>query len=100
MFWQAELFRLKGELLLAQSDQSLFAAERCFSEALTIARNQQAKMLELRAATSMAKLLRKLNKPDMAKHILSSVRSGFSDQGINPDLMEAQKVLDQLSVAP
>lgn len=99
LFWQAELFRLKGELLLAQSDQSLFAAERCFSEALTIARNQQAKMLELRAATSMARLLRSLNKPDMARGILSSVRSGFSDQGINPDLMEAQKVLDQLSLA-
>jgi class 3 adenylate cyclase/predicted ATPase/ABC-type cobalamin/Fe3+-siderophores transport system ATPase subunit len=98
--WQAELLRLKGELLLAQSDQSICAAEQCFSEALTIAREQRAKMLELRAATSMARLLRKLNKPDMAKRTLSSVRARFGEQGANPDLMEAQAILDQLSVTP
>ncbi|MGE0643829.1 MAG: adenylate/guanylate cyclase domain-containing protein [Nitrospira sp.] len=97
--WQAELFRLKGELLLAQSDQSIMAAEQSFSQALTIARDQQAKMLELRAATSMAKLLRKRNKPDTARSILNSVRSRFSGQGINPDLIESQKVLEQLNTA-
>ncbi|WP_217490686.1 AAA family ATPase [Candidatus Nitrospira nitrificans] len=98
--WQAELLRLKGELLLAQSDQSIFAAEQCFSEALTIAQDQHARMLELRAATSMARLLRKLNKPDIAKRLLSSVRSRVGTQGANPDLLEAQTILDQLSVAP
>ncbi|NGZ99344.1 MAG: hypothetical protein CV089_25085 [Nitrospira sp. WS110] len=97
--WQAELLRLKGELLLAQSDQSINEAEQSFSQALTIARAQQAKMLELRAATSMAKLLRKQNKPDSARSILNSVRSRFSGQGINLDLIEAQKVLEQLNTA-
>ena len=97
--WQAELFRLKGELLLAQSDQSIGAAEQCFSEALTIAQNQHAKMLELRAAVSMAKLLRKQGKSDTARGILASVHCKISGQGPNPDLIEAQHVLEQLNVA-
>lgn len=96
--WQAELFRLKGELLLAQSDQSIGAAEQCFSEALTIAQNQHAKMLELRAAVSMAKLLRKQGKSDTARGILASVHCKISGQGSNPDLIEAQHVLEQLNV--
>ncbi|MDF0650373.1 MAG: adenylate/guanylate cyclase domain-containing protein [Nitrospira sp.] len=97
--WQAELLRLKGELLVAQSDPSLVAAEQCFSEAVQVARDQQARMLELRAATSLARLLRKLNKPDIARHTLDSICSRFSEQDSNPDLMEAQKLLAQLAVA-
>lgn len=94
--WQAELLRLKGELLLAQSDQSVFAAEQCFSESLMIARNQHGRMLELRAAMSMARLLRRLNKPDIAKRTLSSVLSRFGKHGVNRDLIEAQAILDSL----
>jgi predicted ATPase len=94
--WQAELFRLKGELLLAQSDQSLSAAEQCFSEALMIAQNQHARMLELRAATSMAKLLRKLNKLEAAKRILNPIYSQLSDRVTTPDLSEARAILEQL----
>ncbi|MBX3321164.1 MAG: AAA family ATPase [Nitrospira sp.] len=97
--WQAELLRLKGELLLAQSEQSIMEAEQCFSQALTIAQDQHAKMLELRATISMAKLLRKQSKPDTAKSLLGSVRSGFSGKGINADLIEAQKFLEQLNTA-
>ncbi len=96
--WQAELLRLKGELLLAQSSQSISAAEQCFSQAVQIAHDQQARMLELRAATSLARLLRKLNKPDMAKGILHVARARFSEQGPNPDVIEAQTILDQLSI--
>ncbi|NGZ97884.1 MAG: adenylate/guanylate cyclase domain-containing protein [Nitrospira sp. WS110] len=94
--WQAELLRLKGELLLAQSDQGIVEAEQCFSEALIIAQAQHATMLELRAATSLARLLRKLNKSDLARRTLSSVRSKFGQQGVNSDLLEAQAVLDSL----
>lgn len=95
--WQAELLRLKGELLLAQSSQSILEAEQCFSEALVIAQNQHANMLELRAATSLARLWRKLNKQDSARRVLSSVRSKFADHSANPDVIEAQAVLDQLT---
>lgn len=100
LFWQSELFRLKGELLLRQSDQSVPDAENCFNEALKIARAQSATMLELRATMSLARLLRKLNKTDNAKRILHAVRSRFREQDTSPDLIEAQRLLDQLTVAP
>jgi class 3 adenylate cyclase/predicted ATPase len=98
LFWQAELLRLKGELLLGQSHQSVQAAEQCLCEALKIAQDQHANMLELRAATSLAKLWRKLNKLDEAKRILHSVYSRFTEGVDNPDLIEAKTVLEQLSV--
>ena len=95
--WQAELFRLHGELLLAQSDQSISAAEQCFAEALKIAQDQHARMLELRAATSLARLLRKLNRSDTARRLLNSTLSQFGTHDANPDRIEAQTILDQLS---
>ena len=98
LFWQAELLRLKGELMLGQSDRSVQAAEQCLCEALKIAQDQHAKMLELRAATSLAKLWRKLNKSDDAKRILNAVYSRFTEGVDNRDLIEAKTVLDQLSV--
>ena len=98
LFWHAELLRLKGELLLGQSDPSVQAAEECLCEALKIAHDQQAKMLELRAATSLARLWRTLNKVDEAKRILHAVCSRFSESSDNLDLIEAKTVLDQLSV--
>ncbi len=98
LFWHAELLRLKGELLLGQSDPSVQAAEECLCEALKIAQDQHAKMLELRAATSLAKLWRKLNKLDDAKRILNSVYSRFTEGIDNRDLIEAKTVLDQLNV--
>ena len=98
LFWQAELLRLKGELLLGQSDPAVQAAEECFCEALKIAQDQHAKMLELRAATSLAKLWMKLNKLDDAKRILNAVYSRFTEGVDNLDLIEAKTVLEQLSV--
>ncbi len=98
LFWQAELLRLKGELLLGQSDQSVHAAEQCLCEALKIAQDQHATMLELRAATSLARLWRKLNKVDEAKRILNAVCSRFTEGVDNLDLIEAKTVLEQLGV--
>jgi predicted ATPase len=97
-FWHAELLRLKGELLLGQSDPSVQEAEQCLCEALKIAQDQHANMLELRAATSLARLWRKLNKLADAKRILSSVYSRFTEGVDNRDLIEAKTVLEQLSV--
>jgi len=95
-FWQAELFRLKGELLLGQSDRSLKEAEQCFCKALEIARDQHAKMLELRAATSLAKLWTSLNRLDDAKSILNLVYASFTEGFGSPDLIEAKTILEQL----
>ena len=97
-FWHAELLRLKGELLLGQSDPSVQAAEQCFCEALKIAHDQHAKMLELRAAMSLARLWMKLNKLNEAKRILNAVYSRFTEDVDNRDLIEAKSVLEQLSV--
>lgn len=94
--WHAELYRLKGELLLAQSKRCISVAEQCFVEAMEIAQSQQAMLLELRAAMSLARLLEKQNKLDMAKGTLSSVYSRFGAHGANPDLADARALLDRL----
>ena len=57
-WWDAETHRLKGELLLRQAIPERRQAETCFHQALDVARSQQAKSLELRAATSLARLWR------------------------------------------
>ena len=95
-FWLAELLRLKGELLLEQSEPSVSSAERCFSEALRIAQSQRATTLELRAAISMARLLRKLNRLDAAKLVLHSARTRFHARVATADLIEAETILEQL----
>jgi predicted ATPase len=97
-FWHAELLRLKGELLLAQSDLSVQAAEQCFSDALKIAQDQHATMLELRAATSLARLWKTRSKVDEARRILNAVCAKFPERVDNFDLKEARTVLAQLRV--
>ena len=94
--WQAELFRLKGELLLEQSEPSVSAAEQCFADALRIAQDQHASMLELRAAMSMARLLRKLNRSDAARSVLQAVCSKITERVSNPELIEAEAILSEL----
>jgi predicted ATPase len=99
VFWQAELLRMKGELLLGQSDQSdesVRAAEQCLCEALKIAQDQHAQMLELRAATSLAKFWKTRNKVDEAARILNAVCVKFKEGVDNRDLIEANAVLAQL----
>ncbi len=95
-FWHAELLRLKGELLLGQSDHSVQAAEQCLCDALKIAHDQHATMLELRAATSLARLWKARNKVDEATRILHSVCAKFHEGVDNPDLSEAKTVLLEL----
>mgnify|MGYP001502791587 CR=1 FL=1 len=96
--WQAELLRLKGELLLEQSEQSVSEAEQCFTEALQIAQEQHASMLELRAGMSMARLLKRLNRPDAAKLVLQPVLSRFREGAADADIIEARTILEGLSL--
>jgi class 3 adenylate cyclase/tetratricopeptide (TPR) repeat protein/ABC-type lipoprotein export system ATPase subunit len=96
LFWQAELLRLKGELLLGQSDQSVHAAEQCLCDALKIAQDQRATMLELRAATSLARFWKTRSKVDEARRILNAVCAKFHEGADSLDLSEAKTVLDQL----
>jgi tetratricopeptide (TPR) repeat protein len=92
----AELHLRKGELLLALSVADE-AAEASIQEALAIARDQSAKLWELRAAVSLARLWRDQAKRDEARALLAPVYGWFSEGFDTPDLIEAKALLDELS---
>ncbi|ETW98925.1 MAG: hypothetical protein ETSY2_41905 [Candidatus Entotheonella gemina] len=95
---KAELHRLKGEMRLAQSVDNQQEAERCFSQALTIARRQQAKSWELRAAMSLARLWQTQGKRDEARNLLSPIYHWFTEGFDTTDLQDAKQLLDELSM--
>ena len=95
-FNEADLHRLKGELLLRQCGKARLAAEACFQRALDIARHQQAKSLELRAATSLARLWQQQGKRNDARQLLAAVYSWFTEGFDTADLQEARALLETL----
>jgi DNA-binding winged helix-turn-helix (wHTH) protein/tetratricopeptide (TPR) repeat protein len=90
----AELYRLKGELILREDPSRADDAEQCFRKALDVARGQHAKSLELRAALSMARLHERAHEPARALDDLRRVRAWFTEGFDAPDLAEAAAVLD------
>jgi predicted ATPase len=94
-FVEAELYRLRGELLLACAEAG--AAEACFRQALDVARAQQGKSLELRAATSLGRLYRDQGRQAEARKLLAETHSWFTEGFDTPDLQEAKALLDLLS---
>ena len=96
-WWEAELHRLKGELLLALSAKKHAEAEGCFHQALEIARQQQAKSLELRAAMSLSRLWQHQCKQADAGQLLAEVYSWFTEGFDTADLQEAKALLEELS---
>src|SRR5262249_13978355 len=123
VFWEAELYRQKGELTLAQSNvqrlesrvkkgpktksdipQSAFrnphseaAAEECFLKAVEIARRQEAKLLELRATMSLARLWQQQRKKKEARQRLSEIYQWFTEGLDTKDLQEAKTLLAELA---
>jgi predicted ATPase len=93
-FHEAEVLRLRGELLHAKGE--VRDAEASFQEALTIARRQQARAYELRAATGLARLLVDRDRPGEAKAALSSVYTGLAEGRETCDVRAARTVLDRL----
>ncbi len=93
VFWRAELHRLRGDLLLKQRVND-GDSESCFHQALEIARNQGAKSLELRAATSLARLWRDQSKETEARELLAPVFDGFTEGFETADLKDAKAVLE------
>ena len=89
--------RLKGELLLQQSSDNQAEAETCFHHAITIARSQQAKSLELRAATSLARLWQQQGKRQEAHDLLAPVYNWFTEGFDTADLKDAKVLLDELA---
>jgi predicted ATPase len=93
----AELLRNKGELLLHEAgDHSISAAERCFSEALEVAREQDALSWELRSALSFARLRLRQDREDDARQLLAPVYSKFTEGFETPDLRSASAMLQSL----
>jgi len=90
----AELYRHKGQLLLRQGQTE--AAEELYHEALGIAREQEAKLWELRAAGSLARLRRDQGREAEARDLLAPVYGWFTEGFDTPDLKEAKALLDGL----
>ena len=93
-FWKAEIHRLKGELLLLAGEGA--RVEACFQTALDVARRQGALSLELRAATSLARLWKDTGRGQEARRLLADVYARFSEGFDTADLREAKSLLDSL----
>jgi predicted ATPase len=95
--YEAEIYRLRGELLLKQDHFNAAEAQKCFEGAIEIARGQSAKSLELRAATSLARLLDKQGKRKEARSMLGDIYNWFTEGFDTADLIDAKALLDELS---
>jgi class 3 adenylate cyclase/predicted ATPase len=96
-WWEAELYRLKGALLLRQSTPDDIRAEDCFQQALSVARRQQSIALELRAAASLYHLWQQQGKRDNARQLLFGVYNRLTEGFDTPDVKEAKGLLDEMS---
>ena len=94
-FYDAELWRLEGELLKMQDKAA--EAESCFLKAIEIARQQGAKSLELRASTSLARVWQKNGKRREARQLLCGVYTWFTEGFDTADLKEAASLLREVS---
>jgi predicted ATPase len=93
--WEAEIYRVKGELLLKSEDSC--EAETCFRHAIDIARRQSAKSLELRAVMSLSRLLQKQGKKKEARQMLAEIYGWFTEGFDTADLKDAKLFLGELS---
>ena len=107
-FWEAEIYRLKGELLLKAEDAGLYrgvtegmqdaeSPEGCFLTAIEIARRQEGKSLELRAMVSLARLWQQQGKKDEARHMLAGIYGFFTEGFDTIALEQANALLQELS---
>src|SRR3984893_8571248 len=97
-WWSAEINRVAGEIALKSSKQDTARAQEYFERALTVARQQQAKSWELRAAMSLARLWRDQGKPQQARDLLAPVYGWFTEGFDTRDLKEAKALLEELAV--
>ena len=96
-FYEAESTRMRGEVWLAQSRDNAAQAEAAFRQAMAIAFGQSCRMLELHAATSLARLLADSARKQEARDVLAPVYGAFTEGFERPDLQAAKALLAQLS---
>jgi predicted ATPase len=94
---EAEVNRTAGEFTLLSPEPDAAKAEAYFDRALAIARKQQAKSWELRAAMSLARLWRSQGKPQQARELLAPVYGWFTEGFDTLDLKEAKALLEELA---
>jgi predicted ATPase len=96
-FYAPEVYRIEGELLLRRSEPATDEAERRFHTAIDLARRRAERSLELRAATSLARLWQQQGKRDNARRLLADVYGWFSEGFGTADLRAAKQALQELS---
>jgi tetratricopeptide (TPR) repeat protein len=94
--WEAELRRLYGDILLRARPDAVEEAERSYNESIAIAQNQCARSLELRATTSLSRLLQDRGRGNEARRRLTLILECFTDGFDTADLIEAMAVLEEL----
>ena len=96
-WWEAELYRLRGVLLLQSAVAQSEEAEACFQKAIDIAHRQSAKSLELRAVMSLSRLWHQQGKTKEAQRLLAETYGWFTEGFDTADLREAKVLLEELS---
>jgi predicted ATPase len=94
---EAEVYRLKGELLLRGDNLDPAEAQSCFERAIEIARRQSAKSLELRTTMSLARLIATQERRDEARTMLAEIYNWFTEGFDTADLKDAKALLDELA---
>jgi predicted ATPase len=94
---EAEIYRLKGKLLLQRGKPDSAEAQICFERAIEIARSQSGKSLELRATMSLARLMDRHGRRDEARAMLADIYNWFTEGFDTLDLKEAKALIDELN---
>ena len=95
-FFEPELYRMKGEILLEAHQPDLDAVQNCFVNAIRVSKQCDAKSLELRAATSLGRMLQAQGKSTEAHDLLAPVYNWFTEGFDTKDLKGAKALLDEL----
>ncbi len=93
---EAELHRIRGDLLMVSDSRNVAEAERCLRTAIDVARQQGARLFELRATVSLARLLRQQGKADEARQMLAEIYAWFTEGFDTADLRDAKALLEEL----
>jgi predicted ATPase len=96
-WFEVDVYRIAGEIARQSPNHAMAKAETYFEHALAVARQQQAKSWELRAAMSMARLWHDQGKVQQARELLAPVYGWFTDGFDTPDLKEARALLAELA---
>ena len=94
---EAELYRVKGEILRARDGAGSSEGESCLREAIEIARRQESRSWELRSTTSLARLLAKQRRRDETRAMLAEIYGWFTEGFDTADLKDAKALLEQLN---